>query len=322
MGSTQSAATLTQFRIGYLTIPNAELLVKNLKLAEERFPDIRIKWIPFKSGHAVNVAMLEGDIDVGLVGSVPTSTGIVQGLPYQVYFIHNLIGDNEALAVTQASKVKSVTDLVDKKIAVPFGSTTHFSLLSALEKARVDLDSVRILDMQPPEMLSAWNRGAVDGGFVWQPTLSTMLQADGSVLLTAKDLAREGSITADLGIVSTAFLQSYPDFLASYVSVLDEAVQRYRAAPTAAAEAIAPALGLSPEDTLAVMNELIWLDAEEQASAQYLGTPISPGELAQVLKQSADFMADQKAIPGVPDLETFQTAIWREAIATVATAQK
>ncbi|MGD1899025.1 MAG: ABC transporter substrate-binding protein [Phormidesmis sp.] len=305
----------SEFRIGYQVVPNAELLTKNQGFAEAKFPDVDIQWLPFDSGRDVNTAMVSGGIDVGLAGSVPVSTGIAQDLPYQVYFIHDVIGDNEALAVTADSGVTSMAELVDKKIGVPFGSTTHFSLLSALENEGIDPNDVQILDMQPQDMLAAWQRGDIDGGFVWHPTLSRMLEDGGSVLVTAKELAEEGIITADLGIVSTEFAQNYPDFLAGYVEALDEAVQFYRNDPEAAALAMSEEIGLTPEESLNVMNELVWVSAEEQASEKYLGTPEAPGAMAQVLKDSAEFMVKQEAIESAPEVDAYNKALFNQAVA-------
>ena len=303
-----------EFRIGYQVIPNAEVLAKNMGFAEAKFPDVDIQWLPFDSGRDVNTAMVSGGIDVGLAGSVPVSTGIAQSLPYQVYFIHDVIGDNEALAVTAASGITAMADLEGKKIGVPFGSTTHFSLLSALDSEGIDPASVQILDMQPQDMLAAWQRGDIDGGCVWQPTLSKMTDADGTVLITAKQLAEKGIITADLGIVSTEFAQQYPDFLKGYVGALDEAVQLYRNDPEAAAEAISEEIGLTPEESLAVMNELVWVSAEEQAGADFLGTPEAPGAMSQVLKDSAEFMVKQEAIPSAPDIDVYNKALFNAAV--------
>ena len=310
-----SAAMPTEFRIGYQVVPNAELLTKNLGFAEEKFPDVDIKWLPFDSGRDVNTAMVSGGLDVGLAGSVPVSTGIAQNLPYQVYFIHDVIGDNEALAVTKASGITGMADLPGKKIGVPFGSTTHFSLLSALKQEGIEPSDVQILDMQPQDMLAAWQRGDIDGGFVWHPTLSKMLEADGTVLVTAKQLAEDGIVTADLGIVSKDFATAYPEFLAGYVAALDEAVKFYREDPKAAAEAMSVEISLSPEESLSVMDELVWLDAAEQASDKYLGTPDAPGAMSQVLKDSAEFMVEQDAIPSAPDLEAYKAALYNQAVA-------
>ena len=314
-GSTGEDGLPSEFRIGYQVIPNAELLTKNQGFAEARFPDVDIQWLPFDSGRDVNTAMVSGGIDVGLAGSVPVSTGVAQELPYQVYFIHDVIGDNEALAVTEASGIKSMADLPGKKIGVPFGSTTHFSLLSALEKEGIDPTEVDILDMQPQDMLAAWQRGDIDGGFVWQPTLAKMVNEGGSLLITAKQLAEEGIITADLGIVSQEFATQYPDFLAGYVEALDEAVQLYRNDPEAAAAAMSEEVNLSPEESLNVMNELVWVSADEQASDKYLGTPEKPGAMAQVLKDSAEFMVKQEAIESAPDVAAYQKALFNSAVA-------
>lgn len=317
-GGEASGGMPAEFRIGYQVVPNAELLTKNLGLAEAKFPDVDIKWLPFDSGRDVNTAMVAGGIDVGLAGSVPVSTGVAQDLPYNVYYIHDVIGDNEALAVTEASGITSMADLPGKKIGVPFGSTTHFSLLSALTQEDIDPADVQILDMQPQDMLAAWQRGDIDGGFVWQPTLSKMVDENGTVLITAKQLAEDGIITADLGIVSKDFAATYPEFLDGYVAALNEATELYRNDPEQAAAAISEEIGLAPEESLKVMNELVWLDASEQASAKYLGTPDAPGEMSQVLKDSAEFMVTQDAIPNAPDVETYQKAIFNAPVADVA----
>ena len=307
-------AAPAEFRIGYLSIPNAQLIAKSLNLVEDQFPDTRIKWVPFSAGWRVLDAIAKGNLDVGLAGSVPASTAIAQGLPVQVYFIHNIIGDSEALAVTQASNIQSIDDLVGKDIGVPFGSTTHFSLLSALLEAGIEANQVNILDMRPAEILSAWKRGTIDGGFIWEPTLGRLIASKGNRLVTAKQLAEKGIVTADLGVVSQSFAATHANFLADYVRLLNEAVQRYQDDPEAVAETVAPEIGLSPEDSLGVMNGLVWLNATEQASERYIGTPDQPGALSEILKASADFMAAQDAIPDPPALETFQQGLFSKAI--------
>lgn len=318
---TTATAIPTEFRIGYQVIPNAELLTKNLGLVEKKFPEVKITWLSFDSSRDVNIAMVSGGLDVGLVESVLVSTGIAQNLPYQVYYIHDVIGDNEALAVTKASSITSMADLSGKKIGVPFGSTAHFSLLSALKQAGIEPKNVQILDMQPQAMLAAWKKGDINGGFVWQPTLSKMIEAKGTVLVSAKQLAEKGIVTADLGVVSEDFAAAYPDFLNGYVGALNEATQRYRDDPEAAAKAISAEIGRSPEESLSVMDELVWLDASEQAAAKYLGTPEAPGDLSQVLQDSAKFMVAQDAIPSAPDVDAYKAALYTQAVAAEAATE-
>ena len=312
---TASGGTMPEeIRIGYQVVPNAELLAKAEGLVEENLPDTKISWIKYSSGGDVNKAMAAGELDAGLAGSVPVSTGIATDLPYQVYFIHDLIGDNEALAVRTDSGIIRLEDIKGKKIAVPFGSTTHFSLLSALESNGIDVSEVDVVDMSPDETMAAWESGEIDGSFIWHPTLGKMLDSDGIVLTSAKQLAEEGIITADLAVVNKEFASQYPEAMAQYVSALDEAVEMYRAEPEAAAASISGELGLDAEKTLAAMDELVWLSAEEQASPKYLGTADKPGALAKVLKESAEFMVSQGAIEAAPELEVYNGALYTEAV--------
>jgi taurine transport system substrate-binding protein len=293
--SPSSSADPAQIRIGYQVVPNAELLVKATGTAEKAFPNSKVSWKSFESGRDVNTAMAANGLDLGLIGSTGTSIGIANQLPYRVYFLHDIIGDNEALVVK--GNIKALADLRGKKVAVPFGSTTHFSLLSALQELGLNPNDVTILDMQPPDMLAAWQRGDIDAGFVWQPTLNKMISAKGSVLVSAKDLYQKGLITADLGVAHKDFIAQSPATLRKYVTLLDEAVKFYREQPEAAAAAIAPELGLPPDESLQVMKQLVWLTSSEQA-------------FASVLRDSAIFMKTQGAIPAVPGLEVFQAGIY------------
>ncbi|MDB9424440.1 hypothetical protein PN437_05855, partial [Microcystis aeruginosa CS-564/01] len=127
--ATAPAATGTlpeKIRIGYQVIPNPELLAKALGLADKAFPDAKVEYISFDSGRDVNTAIAAKGIDFGALGTVPASVGIASGLPYQVYFILDVIGAAEALIVKKG--IKSIADLKGKKVATPFGSTAHFSL--------------------------------------------------------------------------------------------------------------------------------------------------------------------------------------------------
>ncbi|HEY9647591.1 MAG TPA: aliphatic sulfonate ABC transporter substrate-binding protein [Chroococcidiopsis sp.] len=313
--SPTASAAPSEIRIGYQVVPNAELLVKALGLAEKAFPNTKIEWKSFDSGRDVNTAIAANGLDLGLVGSTGTSVGISNGLPYQVYFLHDVIGDNEALAVKTSANIKTLADLKGRKIGVPFGSTTHFSLLSALEKAGIATTDLQVLDLQPPDILAAWQRGDIDGAFVWQPTLKKLVDDGGTILVTAKTLSEQGIITADVGVAHKDFISQYPDALKQYVGVLDEAVKFYREQPEEAGKALAAELGLTPEESLAVANELVWLDSSEQSGADYLGKPGSPGAFAEVLKASADFMKAQGTISATPDLAVFKDAIYSAAIA-------
>ena len=305
-----TAKTPKKIRIGYQVAPNAELLAKAMGLANQAFPNTEVEYINFASGRDVNTAMAANGIDLGLIGSVGASVGVAQNLPYEVYFIHAVIGDAEALAVRQ--NISSIDQIRGKKIAVPFGSTTHFSFLSLLKMENLAQGQVTVLDLQPQDMVAAWQRGDIDGGYIWYPHLQKFIDDGAKVLITSADMAKRGTITADLGIVRKQFSEQYPDAMKKYVEVLDQAINFYRENPEEAAKVISPELGLSPEESKLAIDKLIWLTSEEQADPKYLGTPTQTGSFAQVLKDSADFMVTQKNIKSAPDLQTYKSIIRNE----------
>lgn len=307
--SATKSAFPKEIRIGYQVSPNGELLAKALGLAEKKFPDTKINWIKFDSGRDVNVAIAAGSIDFGLVGTPPGASGMAQGLPYQIYYIHDVIGESEALVVKNNSGIHSLQDLKGKMIATTFGSTSHFSLLSALKQENIKATDVKIIDMQAPDLLAAWQRGDIDGGYTWQPVQSKLLAAGGKIIINSKQVADKGALTGEFGIVHNDFISKYPEAVKSYISVLDEATRYYREHPKESSEALSKELGLSPEESLKAMNEIIVLDASQQTNAKYMGTKDQPGEFAKLLKETADFLVEQKTIKAAPDVSEFQNKI-------------
>lgn len=307
----------TTVRIAYQSIPNADLIVKNQRLLEHALPEADVKWVKFESGGDVNTAVIAGSVDLGLAGSSPVTKGLSAPLniPYKVVWIHDLIGDNEALVAKQG--IGSVKDLAGKKVATPFGSTAHYSLLAALKAAGVDSAAVRTIDLQPQDALAAWKRGDIDAAYVWTPTLSELTK-DGKVLITSRQLAEQGKPTADLGVVTNAFAAKHPEVVTAWIKAQDQAVGQARTAPDQAAKSIGAELGLAPEEAKRQLAELVLLSAKEQTAPEYLGTPGAPGKLAATLHDAAVFLKEQKKVDAVPDEAAFGRALAVEELGRAA----
>ncbi len=291
--------------IGLQAIPNDELAAKQWY---EKELGVKVNFKQFDSGRDVNTAMTSGSIDIAILGSTPAAIGIAKGIPYEVFWIHDIEGDNEALAVKNNANISSIKDLKGKTVAVPSGSTTHYSLLNALKLNGIYPSEVKILDMQPPEIFAAWQRGDIDAAYVWQPTLGKLL-TDGKILVTSRELAQKGIVTADVGIVRTEFAQKYLDIVKKYVQLQEKAFKLYKDNPDEAAQAVAAELKIDNAESLKEMNELIWLSSEEQLKEQYLGTSKKKGDFVKTLKDTADFLVEQKAIDSAPDINTFEKAV-------------
>ncbi|WLP91894.1 glycine betaine ABC transporter substrate-binding protein [Gordonia sp. NB41Y] len=302
-------------RLAYQSFPSGDLIVKNNRWLEEALPDYNIKWTKFDSGADVNTAFVAKQIDFGAIGSSPVARGLSQPLniPYQVAFVLDVAGDNEALVARNGTGINTVADLKGKRVATAFASTAHYSLLAALEQAGVKPADVDIIDLQPQASLAAWQRGDVDAVYTWLPTLDE-LRKDGKTLITSRQLATDGKPTLDLGVVATDFANAHPDVVDTWRKVQARALTVIHDDPQAAAEAIAAQLGTTPEDAANQLKQGTYLTPAELATPTWLGTEGNPGNLAENLHSAAVFLAGQQQIPSAPPLSTFQAALYTKGL--------
>jgi taurine transport system substrate-binding protein len=298
--------------IGYQNIPNGDLIVKHDGLLEAAFGDsVSVEWKLFDSGGSVNEAILAGAIDIGLVGSSPASRGISSGIEYQIPWIFDVIGKAEALAVKGG--INSIADLKGKTIATPFASTSHYSLLAALEEAGLSESDVKVIDSEPDAILAAWQQGDIDGAYVWNPVLAKLTADGGKVLITSEDLSKKGKTTYDLAVVTTSFATKYPAAVQIWLDQQNAAITKIRDDADGAAKSIAAELNIPEADAKQQLSELIFLDASEQAGAEYLG-----GGLARNLFAAAQFNLKLGKIESVKEETAYNAAI----LTTFASAAK
>lgn len=277
-----------ELRIAYQAIPNGDLVVKHERLLESRL-GIPVQWRRYSSGAEVNTAMSRDEADIALVGSTSVAMGIPAGLKYKIVWIHDVIGAAEALVARPGSGIRSVGDLSGKTVAVPFASTAHYALLAAIDReGGVDLNEVDAIDLQPDKIAAAWKDGTIDAAYVWQPTLGALTKEGGTIVLTSAELADDGIITGDAGVVSTALIERYPDVVQTWVDAQAEAVTMITADPGRAEAAIAAELDSTPEQVRGEMTGYTYLPAQTQATPRYLGGPDS--RTAQHLAAAAVFL--------------------------------
>lgn len=316
-GSDPAKPTL---RIGYQTFPSGDLIVKNNKWLEEALPDFNIKWIKFDSGADVNTAFIAKELDFGALGSSPVARGLSAPLniPYKVAFVLDVAGDNEALIARNDVGVNSIPDLRGKRIATPFASTAHYSLLAALAQNNLSPNDVQLIDLQPQAILAAWERGDIDAAYTWLPTLD-QLRKTGKDLITSRQLAADGKPTLDLGVVADAFAREHPEVVDTWRQQQARALDTISDDPAAAAKAIAAEIGLPDSEVAGQLKQGVYLTPAAVASPEWLGSDGAPGNIATNLQSASQFLADQKQIPAAADLRTFQDAIYVKGLPGVIT---
>jgi taurine transport system substrate-binding protein len=309
---TTSDAKPSSISIAYQLIPNGDLIVKHEGWLEKALPGVDISWKLFDSGGSVNEAILAPDgPDIGLAGSSPVSRGLSTGIEYQVPWIFDVIGDAEALVVK--SDITSFDDLKGKTIATPIASTSHYSLLAALQEHGLSESDVKIIDAEPDAIYAAWAKGDIDGAYVWNPNLAKIVDGGGKILITSADLAKKGKTTYDLAVVTNSFASQYPSAVTTWLEQQNRAIELIKSDPDKAAADIASELNITPKEAKAQLDGLIFVNAGQQVGPDYLG-----GGLATNLYNAAVFNQKLGQIPSTEPKSTYRKAVVPTFAQTVA----
>jgi taurine transport system substrate-binding protein len=274
--------------------------------AIEKATGYKINWKLFGGGGDVIKAMASGDIPIGEVGSSPATAAAAQGLDVEVIWILDDINNAEQLAVSTKSGIADLAGVKGKKIATPFVSTSHYQLTYALDKAGIKPGDLQVINLRPPEILAAWERGDIDGAFVWDPVLAKIKASGGKAILSSADVAKQGAPTFDAIIVNRAWAEKNKDFVVALLKAIDGADADYRAnvakytPDSDAVKAIAKVVGATPADVPATLAEYAFPTAADQATPAWLGGG-KDGKVAKALANTATFLKAQGRITDIPD---------------------
>jgi taurine transport system substrate-binding protein len=282
----------------------------------EKATGAKIDFRRFNSGAEIFAAIASGDVQVGYVGSSPFAAATSRGLDVKAFYLASISGVDEALVVRNGSGINSLADLKGKKLAAAPVSTDHYQLLALIKSLGLTEKDVQVFAIPQPEIVAGYNRGDLDGGFVWDPAL-TELKKNGKVIVTSKDVADKGAPTFSAWVATAAFAKENPGFLKAYAGVIDK-YQTSFANDKAAwgpdsdnAKVLAKLLGGTPQDQASALKNLSLLPIDVQLSASWLGGGEKSG-LAGILKDTSVFLKDQKKISDV--LPSYAAFVTTEAI--------
>ncbi|MGP9539353.1 taurine ABC transporter substrate-binding protein [Brachybacterium sp. AOP43-C2-M15] len=301
----------TTARIAWQAIPNGDLVVKDLQLLEACMPEADISWLKLNSGGDVIQAFGSNSLDISQVGSSPVVKSASPPLSkdVRVLWISDVIGDAESLVVKDP-EVEQLADLSGRTIGVPFGSTAHYSLLTALGEEGL-IGEVRVINLATDAILAAWQRDEIDAAWVWEPTLSELLAAEGHTILSSEDSAGLGAPTYDLIAGTDSFVSENPEFMKMWTLVQAEGTRLMNEEPTAAATSVAVQLDISQEEAEKLLGGYLYPSLDEQAGPEYFG-----GDgLSTALAGTAEFLADQGEIDSLAEDEVYTEMPYGDSIA-------
>lgn len=252
-----------------------------------------VDWRKFDSGAGVLRALASGDVQIGNIGSSPLAVAAAQKLPIEAFLLASQLGNSEALVVKKT--ITTPKDLIGKRIAVPFISTTHYSLLAALKHWGIKPSQVQLINLQPPAIIAAWQRGDIDGAYVWAPAVNE-LEKEGKVLTDSAEVGSWGSPTLDVWVVRKDFAEQHPEIVTAFARSALDAQQAYLNSPDS---------WLKQPDNLSKLSRLsgvpeaqvpdlvkgnTYLTAQQQV--EQLGKPVN-----KAIVDTAQFLKAQGRVP-------------------------
>ena len=274
----------------------------------EKATGYKVNWRMFGGGGDVIKAMASGDVQIGEAGSSPITAAASQGQDVKLFWILDDIASAEALIARAGSGINSMKDLKGKKVATPFVSTAHYQLMVGMKLEGVDPKGVNVMNMRPPEIAAAWERGDIDATFIWDPVLSK-IKGNGKVIATSGTIGAKGHPTFDGLVVNAKWAADNEAFMVTLVKLLAKADDEYRksgagwTADTPQIKAIAKWTKADAKDVPASMKLYKFPTLQEQLSPAWLG-----GGAAKAMTNTAAFLKEQGRVQEVkPDYAAFVT---------------
>jgi len=286
-----AAASLKPVSIGFLRHAYGTWTGKIADGSYERAAGKAIRWIPFETDSAVAAAMASGRIDIGMMGISVVAAAVSRGLDLHVFYVMGSSRETEGLIVSSALNYRpgDPKSLTSKVIAVPFGSTAHFRLLQSLRRWGMAPGDVRLVNLQPQQIVEAWAHSELDAAVVSEPVL-TGLKAVGRFVPLPPAGGNDGLLVFATG---SEFLQRNRAILARFVDVTARADTVYTemsgplTADRAEIRSIAFLTGLPAAEVIGTIARYRPPLIQDQTTQRWLGGGAASA-LAGELKASAE----------------------------------
>ena len=216
-------------RIGYQKSAVNLVILKQQGVLERRFPQTKVSWLEFPAGPQLLEALSVGSLEFGFTGDAPPVFAQAAGKDLVYAGAEPPKPDSSAILVPKDSALRTLADLRGKKIALQKGSSAHYLLVRALEKAQLQWSEVTPVYLTPADARAAFERKSVDAWAIWDPFYAaTELAIAPRVLSTGRGLSGNNSFY----LASRAFAEQHADAIVGLFEELTRAArfaQQHRA---------------------------------------------------------------------------------------------
>jgi len=215
-------------RIGYQKSAVNLVVLKQQGVLEKRFPGTRVQWLEFPAGPQLLEALSVGSLEFGLTGDSPPVFAQAAGKDLYYVGAEPPKPESSAILVLPDSPVRTLHDLKGRKVALQKGSSAHFLLVRAVQKAGLQWSDIVPVYLTPADARAAFERKSVDAWAIWDPFYAaTELAISPRVIATGKGLSANNSFY----LASRALVHKHPETIEALFEELtraDRFVQQHR----------------------------------------------------------------------------------------------
>jgi sulfonate transport system substrate-binding protein len=209
-----------QIRIGYQKSAVNLVILKQQGVLEKRFPQTKITWLEFPAGPQLLEALSVGSLEFGLTGDSPPVFAQAAGKDLLYVGAEPAKPESSAILVLPGSSIHTLADLKGRKIALQKGSSSHYLLVRALDKAGLKWSDIQPIYLAPADARAAFERKSVDAWVIWDPFYAaTELAVEPRVIANGKGLSGNNSFY----LASRPFTTQHPDVLQVLFEELSQA---------------------------------------------------------------------------------------------------
>lgn len=174
-------------------------------------------------GPAITESFTAGELDIALIGDLPTDTAIANGTEISIIAYSQNKEKATAFTVKEGSGIEKIEDLKGKKIGVSIGQLSHGELLKNLENHGLSADDVEIVNLSNNDILTAIETGDIDAGASYIDRVENANE-NGSHLVSIGD--GQGLGFANIVVAArNDFTKEYPEITAAVLRAFDKANQ-------------------------------------------------------------------------------------------------
>jgi len=273
--SAQPAQAMDELTVAYFLEWPMPFQYGKVKGTYEKELGTKIKWVAFDTGTAMSAAMASGDVQISVSQGVPPFVVAASaGQDLQIVDVAVSYADNDNCVVAEALEIdkSNAKELEGKKVGIPKGTAAHYGFLKQMDHFGVDINTMEVVDMAPPDGAAAFAQGNLDMVCGWGGALRRMKE-HGNVLLTGAEKTALGILVFDVTSVPASFAAEESELLSKFLKVTADMNAMWNSGNHTAEmlPVIAKDSGMDEKATKETIDTFVFPSVDDQLSSNWLG---------------------------------------------------